>query len=65
MKVIYCLDINKYFRSATEASVHTGVCRTSIIKTCRNKRATAGGMLWCYGSEADKFKEYYKSVSCV
>ena len=65
MKTIYCVDLDKYFKSSTEASVHTGICRTSIIKACRGERTTAGGLLWCYGSEADKFKKYYKSVSCV
>lgn len=64
MKTIYCLDINKYFKSSTEAAVHTGVCRSSIIKACRGQLNSAGGLLWCYGGEEKKFK-YYKSVQCV
>ena len=65
MKTVYCLDLDKYFKSASEAAVHTGVCRTSIVKCCNHKLHQAGGMLQCYRSEADKFKEYYKSVQCV
>ena len=45
---VYCFDLDKYFRSASEASVHTGVCRTSILKVCRGQLHQAGGMLWCY-----------------
>lgn len=53
MKTIYCLDLDKYFKSSTEASVHTGVCRTSIIKACQGKRNSAGGMLWRYGKNSN------------
>jgi hypothetical protein len=56
MKQIYCLDLNKTFKSATEAEKQTGVCRTSIVKVCNGKRATAGGLIWSYVS---------KSVPCV
>ena len=51
---VYCLDLNKVFSSATEASVHTGVCRTSIVKCCNHKLQQAGGMLWCYSKDKDK-----------
>lgn len=50
---VYCLDLDKYFKSSTEASVHTGVCRTSIIKACRGYLELAGGMLWCYAKDKD------------
>ena len=51
---VYCFDLNKYFKSASEASVHTGVCRTSIVKCCNHKLQQAGGMLWCYSKDKDK-----------
>lgn len=51
---IYCFDLNKIFRSSSEASVHTGVCRTSIIKACRGQLQQAGGMLWCYLKDKSK-----------
>ena len=48
---VYCFDLNKYFKSASEAAVHTGVCRTSIVKCCNRKLQQAGGMLWCYSKD--------------
>ena len=51
---VYCFDLNKYFKSASEAAVHTGVCRTSIVKCCNHKLQQAGGMLWCYSKDKDK-----------
>ena len=51
---VYCLDLDKYFKSASEAAVHTGVCRTSIVKCCNHKLQQAGGMLWCYSKDKDK-----------
>lgn len=50
---VYCFDLDKYFKSASEASVHTGVCRTSILKACRGQLHQAGGMLWCYSKDKD------------
>lgn len=55
---VYCLDLDKYFNSASEASVHTGVSRTSIVKCCRGQLQQAGGMLWYYA------KDLPKSVQC-
>ena len=51
---VYCLDLDKYFKSASEAAVHTGVCRTSIVKCCNHKLQQAGGMLWCYSKDKDE-----------
>ena len=45
---VYCLDLDKIYKSASEASVHTGVSRTSITKACRKQLSHAGGMIWCY-----------------
>ena len=51
---VYCFDLDKYFRSASEAAVHTGICRTSILKVCRGQLHQAGGMLWCYSKDKDE-----------
>ena len=29
---VYCFDLDEHFSSASEAAVHTGICRTSIVK---------------------------------
>lgn len=50
---VYCFDLDEVFSSASEASVHTGVCRTSIVKCCNHKLHQAGGMLWCYSKDKD------------
>ena len=51
---VYCFDLDEYFKSASEASVHTGVCRTSIVKACRGQLSQAGGKWWCYSKDKDK-----------
>lgn len=51
---IYCFDLDEYFKSASEAAVHTGTCRTSIVKACRGQLNSAGGKLWCYSKDKDK-----------
>ena len=51
---VYCFDLDRIYKSATEASVHTGVCRTSILKACRGQLQRAGGMLWCYSKNKSK-----------
>ena len=53
-RAIYCFDLDKYFRSASAASVHTGICRSSIVKVCRGQLHQAGGKLWCYAKDKDK-----------
>ena len=50
---IYCFDLDQYFRSASEAAVHTGACRTSIVKACRGQLTQAGGKLWCYAKDKE------------
>ena len=51
---VYCFELDKHFKSTSEAAVHTGVCRTSIVKCCNHKLQQAGGMLWCYSKDKDK-----------
>lgn len=47
-KAVYCFDLDEHFKSASDAAVHTGVCRSSITKVCTGQQKSAGGMLWCY-----------------
>ena len=54
-KPVYCLDLDIVFRSATEASKITKVNRSSIVKACNNKLNSAGGKLWCYEKDKNKF----------
>lgn len=51
---VYCFDLDEYFKSASEAAVHTGVCRTSIVKACRGQLSQAGGFWWCYSKDKNK-----------
>ena len=51
---VYCFDLDEHFKSASDAAVHTGVCRTSIVKACRGQLAQAGGKLWCYSKNKNK-----------
>lgn len=48
---VYCYDLDKYFASAADASVHTGINRTSIVKACRGQLQRAGGKSWCYAKD--------------
>lgn len=48
---VYCFDLDEYFKSA---AVHTGICRSSIVKACRGQLTQAGGKLWCYSRDKDK-----------
>lgn len=52
---VYCFDLRKTFKSASQASEITKVNRSSIVKACNNKLKSAGGMLWCYEQDKDKF----------
>jgi hypothetical protein len=57
---VYCADLDMCFKNSLDASIKTGVCRSSILKACSGNRASAGGMLWCYSNEQDKLKNYLK-----
>lgn len=48
---VYCFNLDEYFKSASDAAVHTGVCRTSIVKACRGQLTQAGGKWWCYAKD--------------
>lgn len=48
---VFCLELQKHFKSASEASRQTGVCRPNITKCCQGKLHTAGGYHWSYFKE--------------
>lgn len=48
---VYCFDLDEHFKSASDAAIHTGICRSSIVKACREQLTQAGGMLWCYAKD--------------
>lgn len=48
-----CLETKKTYKSITEASKITNVCRASINKCCLNKQKTAGGFHWIFINETN------------
>lgn len=45
-KAVFCIELNKSFKSITEASEATGICIQSISMCCRGNYKTAGRMHW-------------------
>ena len=45
-KAVFCNELNKSFKSITEAARYTGICLQSISMCCRGKYATAGDFHW-------------------
>jgi hypothetical protein len=45
-KAVFCIELNKTFKSITEASRDTGICLQSISMCCRGNYKTAGGYHW-------------------
>lgn len=50
VKKIICIETNKIYESASEASRDTGVATCNILRVCRGERKSAGKLHW-------KFKE--------
>lgn len=47
-KKVHCLELNKTFNSAMEASRELGISDISIRQCCKGRVYTAGGYHWCY-----------------
>ena len=47
-KAVFCIELNKVFKSITEASEVMGICLQCISSCCRGKNKTAGGYRWRY-----------------
>lgn len=49
-KKVYCVELNKTFNSAMEASRELGIANTSIRRCCKGDLGTAGGYRWAYAN---------------
>lgn len=47
-KPIYCVELDKVFDSASDASRELGMDQSTISKVCRGKKNTCGGYHWQY-----------------
>lgn len=56
MKKVLCADTGKIYKTVSEASELTNVCKESICKACRKTLKSAGGCYWVYLSEAEEFE---------
>ena len=45
-KPIYCVELDKIFKSQVEAAEKLGISRGNINSCCKGKRKTAGGFHW-------------------
>lgn len=43
---VFCLELNKEFKDATEASKELSIDSSGILKVCRKERKTCGGYHW-------------------
>lgn len=59
-KAVYCIELNKKFETAAEASRQLGIDRRKISACCHGKRNTTGGYHWQYCNT-----ETIKVVSCI
>lgn len=50
-KGVYCVELDKTFKSMSEAAIKTGVWQADISKACNGKRRTAGGYHWLLVNE--------------
>ena len=48
---VYCIELNKIFKSTIEAERQLGIPNSNIGAVCLGKRKTAGGYHWCYIKE--------------
>lgn len=45
-KAVFCTELNRLFKSISEASRETGICLQSISLCCLGKQSTAGTLHW-------------------
>lgn len=43
---VFCVELNKKFKDATEASKELAIDSSAILKVCRKERKTCGGYKW-------------------
>ena len=59
-KSVICLETGDIYKSITEASKLTNICRGDIGKCCLNQMKTANGYHWQYYSDESSFEEKRK-----
>ena len=52
-KPIICVETNKYYISAKEASDYTGINRSCLCDALKGKQKTAGKLHWRYATEQE------------
>lgn len=45
---VFCIELNKTFKDATEAGKELSLDGSAILKVCRNERKTCGGFHWAF-----------------
>lgn len=60
IKPVKCIETNKTYESAREASRQTGIHYSNIGKVCSGKQKTAGGYHWCFINKEEYLKERCK-----
>lgn len=61
-KTVICLETGEIYKSITDASKLTNICRGDIGKCCLNQQKTASGYHWQYYSDELKLKENRKHL---
>ena len=51
---VYCVELDMYFDTVTEASKYVGRSGTSIRKVLNGERKTCGGYHWLYAEDVEK-----------
>ena len=62
-KQVYCVELDIYFNSITEASEYVGCYVSSISKVLRGENKTCGGYHWLYAEDVEKIEIENKEVS--
>lgn len=57
---VYCVELDKTFRSIKEASLKTGISIRKISSICKTKEAISDEYHWAYEEDAKKFKKENK-----
>lgn len=56
IKEIYCVDLDKTFKSITDAAIFAEVSPSVISRCCNNLQQHAGGYKWMYKTDYNKLK---------
>ena len=48
---VYCIELNKYYKDATDAGNELGCRSSNILNVCRGERKMCGGYHWIFANE--------------